>query len=250
MGATLLDLALEVCDDPGVNLQRPSTLFGDYDEGDVTPRRLVRAMNRCARGIAARYEWQILKREHSFATVAAEVQPSGIPADLLRPVQDTMWVVGLQFMGPVNDADWAAMRAGRLPQAWPSFRIYNDAMHLWPQPGDGQAVTYQYISNAIGTAAPVSEGQPRTPVTKFTADTDKPLWDDEVMILGTVMEYRKAMRKDYGQDQIDFEKLLADRIKADGGSRILSMANLGRVNRRRPVVTITQTQPTWGGSDW
>lgn len=246
MASTLLDLAKDFCDDPSINLQRPATLFGVYDEGDVTPRRIVRAMTKAAQHIAARYEWQVLKSEHQFATTASEIQAAAIPADLLRPVQDTMWVAGLKFMGPVNDADWAAMRSGRLPQAWPAFRIYGDAMHLWPMPGDGQSVTYQYISNAVGTAA----GTPRTKISRFAADTDIPLWDDELMMLGAVLQYRKALRKDYGQDQIDFEQMLADRIKADGGSKILSMGGSRLTNRRRPVVTLTTTEPKWGGSDW
>lgn len=250
MGSSLLDLALDICDDPGVNLQRPMSLFGAYDEGDTTDRRLVRAFTKTARYLAGRYEWQGLKREHTFTTVAAEIQPNGAPPDLLRPVQDTMWVAGLRVIGPINDEDWAAMRAGRLPQSFPAFRIYGDALHLWPKPGVGQSVAYQYISTAIGTAAPVSPATERTPISRFTADTDKALWDDEIMTLGAIYQYRKALRKDYAQDQQDFEVCVLDRIKADGGSRILSMGNRRQNRLQRPSVTLTTSTPHWEGSDW
>lgn len=250
MASTLLELALDVCDDPAVRLQRPATLFGAYDEGDTTDRHLLRAITKTATYLAGRYEWQCVKREFTFATVAAEIQPNGLPSDLLRPVQDTMWVAGLQVQGPINDADWAAMRAGRLPQVWPSFRIFNDQLHMWPMPGLGQSVSYQYISNAIGTAAPVSPATERTPVRRFGLDTDKTLWDDELMTLGVIMQVRKGLRKDYAQDQQDFETCLLDRIKADGGSRILSMSRKSRNRLHRPSVTLTSTTPVWGGSDW
>jgi hypothetical protein len=49
------------------------------------------------------------------------------------------------------------------------------------------------------------------------------LWDDELMIQGVVMNYRKIDRLDFASDQIDFERLMADRIKRDGGARILRM---------------------------
>ena len=250
MASQLLSLAQDICDDPGMNLSRPMSLFGTYDEGDTTDRRLVRAFIKTCQAIAGRYEWQTLKSEFTFTTVAAEVQPGALPADLLRVVQDTMWGGGLIFTGPINDADWAAMRSGRLPQAYPAFRIYGDAIHMWPIPDVGQIVTYQYISNAVGTSAPVAGVRPR--IARFAADTDTALWDDELMTLGAILQYRKGLRKDYAQDQIDFEGCLANRIKADGGSKVLAMGGMSSAQDRgrRPTVTLTTTQPKWGGSDW
>jgi hypothetical protein len=244
MGSPLLTLAHDVCDDPGVNLQRPMSLFGAYDEGDTTDRRLVRALTKTCQYLAGRYEWQAIKREFTFSTAAAEIQPVGLPTDFLRPVQNTMWVAGLRVEGPVNDEDWAAIRAGRLPQVMPAFRIYGDQMHLWPQPSVGQSVTYQYVSTAIGTSAS------NAPVIRFSADTDKALWDDELMTLGMVYQIRKSLRKDYAQDEKDLEMCILDRIKADGGSRILSMAGNRRSGLQRPAVSLVSQTPSWNGSDW
>jgi len=244
MASTILQICQDAVDDGAMSFGRPSTLFPTDDNGDATPRKLVRALTRTAQAIAARYEWQSLKKEYTFTTVAAEIQPSGLPSDLLRVVPDTMWVAGLLFQGPVNDADWAAMRAGRLPQAWPAFRIYGDALHLWPVPGVNQSVTYQYISNAVGKAADT------TARTRFAADTDTTLWDDELMTLGLVAALRQSERLDYAQDMADFETCLANRIKADGGSRILSMRTSKRTLKKPVVTLVTNDGTRWGGSDW
>ena len=240
MASTILQLAHDAADDPALSLTRPATLFPTDDDGDTVPRKLVRALTRACRFLAARYEWQALKSEHTFTTVAAEIQPTGLPTDILRPVENSMWVAGLQVTGPVNDSDWAAMRVGRLPQPWPAFRIYGDQLHLWPLPTAGQSVTYQYISTKIGTAVPVNPSVVRLPVTRFSADTDQTAWDDELITLGLIAEYRKGERFDYAQDQADFEMCLANRVKADGGSRILSMR--GRtLGLQRPAVTLIYT---------
>ena len=91
----------------------------------------------------------------------------------------------------------------------------------------------------------------RPRISRFAADTDIPLWDDELMTLGAIFQYRKGLRKDYAQDQIDFEGCLANRIKADGGSKVLSMGGSSARDRgRTPTVTLTTTVPKWGGSDW
>ena len=251
MGSTILDLAKDICDEPGVNVERPASLFGGYDEDDMTPRRIVRALTRTCQHLAARYEWQTLKRMHTFSTLAAEVQTGGIPSDMLRPVQDSMWIAGLQVYGPVNDQDWAAMKAGRLPQPWPSFRVEGDAMHLWPQPGVGQSVSYQYISNAVGSRVAGVGETGRQPVTRFQADTDTTWWDDELVTLGAVYQYRKGMQQDFAADERDFEWVLADRIKGDGNSKILSMSPRKQSLRKPAVTLINATDGTrWGGSDW
>lgn len=250
MGSNLLALASDICDDPSINLQRPLTLFGAYDEGDTTDRRLVRALTKTCQYLAGRYEWQVLKQSYTFSTVASEIQTAALPSDYLRPVQDTMWVNGLRVIGPVNDQDWAAMKAGRLPLSYPSFRIYNDQFHLLPISGAGQSVTYQYITKAVGTAAPVSPSTARTLVTRFSADTDQALWDDELMTLGAVYQIRKSLRKDYAQDERDFETCILDRIKADGGSRILSMGGKKDNRLQRPAVTLISQTTAWKGSDW
>jgi len=57
MGSTILQLSWDICDDPGVGLERPASLFGAYDEGDATPQRILRALTRTIRSLAARREW-------------------------------------------------------------------------------------------------------------------------------------------------------------------------------------------------
>lgn len=110
-------------------------------------------------------------------------------------------------------------------------------------PSVGQAVTGAYVpagalvtavagadvtlSTVASKAATGSSYTAVTPLTRFVADTDVTLWDDELITRGIVYEIRKGERLDYAQDKADFETLKADRIKQDGGRRKVAMG--GRV---------------------
>lgn len=239
----LIRLMYDVCDDPMVNLERPTTLFSAYNEGDRTDRNLIRAVTRaCLNEIAPRYNWQVLRATHQFSTSAAELQADGIPSDLLRPIEGSFWFSTLQMVGPMNDEDYAAVKAGQLAQPWPAVRFEGDNLLIWPIPAAGVTVTYRYLRNAIGTALP-GEGQTSRPfISEFTKDTDKVIWDDELVRLGTILEWRKGQQLDTTQAKIDFEEKLASCITADGGSKRLSMSsNSVRVNR--PSITIVNPPP-------
>ena len=95
----------------------------------------------------------------------------------------------------------------------------------------------------------------RTQRTRFAADTDTTLWDDELMIAGIVWQYRKGERFDFAQDQADFMGLMADRLKQDGGRKTINMRGRSqtadqRLAEMRSSAVMVGTPPTWGGSDW
>lgn len=242
MGSMLIDLISQICDDPAVGITKPQTLFGAYDEGDTSDRHLLRALTKTCRHIAARQDWQVLRRTHTFTTVNAEIQTSGLPLDLLRTVKGTFYLAGQPVCGPLNDQEYSAAKAGNLSQPGPSFRIEGDQLLIYPAPAAGQSATYRYIRNSIGTKPGENPGDPRIPIASPTTDHDTFYWEDELLVLGTIMNWRKGQRLDYATDMAEFELHMSEVFKEDGGSRIISMGS-DRGHGIRPSVTMINPGP-------
>ena len=93
-----------------------------------------------------------------------------------------------------------------------------NAILMAPTPTAGQTVAYEYITKYIGT-----DSTAVTPRTLFTADTDLPYLDDELVILGTVWRYNQAEGNDYAEAFREFEMRLNDLLKMDRGRRPIDM---------------------------
>lgn len=288
MPSSILQLAQDVADAPEVNCTRPSSLFAASDFGDTTDRKLLRALTRTARFLASTYDWQAVRREKSFLSIAAEAQAGAIPADFLRFVPGTFWDRSQRWEwdGPLSPAEWQGSKALVTVSVFPTFVQMGDAILFYPVPPAGAVEAFEYITNniaksneagatvtftgtitagnpviAVANTSGLSTGMavsggglppyclitnivPSTSVTvgavpltaaagasltaethlaRFADDTDTALWDDELMTLGAILHFRQGERYDYAEDKFAFERMMADRIKQDGGRRILSM---------------------------
>lgn len=201
-------------------LQRPLTLFGVYNEGDTSDRKLLRAITQACRFLAASYDWSVLKARRAWTSTATEAQ-AALPADFLRLIMGTAWDESLRrpLSGPLSDEEWAGAKSSIVGRVEPAFVIHGGEWLMVPAPPAGRSYAFGYIRDAIGkdgTGARLS---------RFTADNDAPLWDDELVTLGAIYEYRKAERFDYAQDELDFKLMMQDRIKRDGGGRVIRMGD-------------------------
>lgn len=214
--SNILALASDAADE--LSIHRPTTLFPVYNEGDASDRKILRALTRACRYMAASFEWSALKGRHSWQATATEVQPA-LPADLLRVIPGTSWDDTLRrpLCGPLSDAEWAEAKSSAIGRIEPAYAILGGELVMTPVPEAGRQFSFMYVRDAIGKDV----GGNR--IARFTADSDLPLWDDELVILGMVWQWRKAERYDYAQDELDFKLMMQDRIKRDGGGRDLSM---------------------------
>ncbi len=215
--SNILAIAGEAADE--LNVERPLSLFGAHDEGDVSPAKLRRALTKCVKGLAAEWDWQALSRERTFTSLASETQTAMIPADFLRFVPETMWdrSVKMPMTGPLTSSEWQAVKAWNTGVTTPNFRQRGNDVLTYPVPSAGRTFAFEYITLSVGKNAAGTE------IPAFTADTDTTWWDDELMICGVVMHHRMMERQDYAIEHAQFEKLKADRIKQDGGRRRINM---------------------------
>lgn len=214
----ILTLAHDAADELG--LIRPATLFAAYDEGDTSDRKLLRALHKTCAVLAAGHDWQVIQARHSWSAVAAVDQPGGLPGDFLRVVDETFWNESrrLPVVWPMTSRDWQEAEAGISPITSPSAIQDGNVIKIRPAPSVNEVFAFRYIRKRIGFAADGTTARER-----FSADTDTPLWDDELVTLGVVYHFRKMERLDYAQDERDFDLMKIDRIKADGGIRTYNM---------------------------
>jgi len=214
---TILSIVQDACIEQ--SLERPATLFPEYDEGDTTPHDMLRALTRAARDLRDGFDWSVSKARTTITALGAEVQTGKLPADFHRLVLRSFWSDGLrqEVCGPLSDEDYAEHKSGTIGRINPAFMIQGGDLLLVPAPTAGDTFSFSYIRTAIGKTS----GGTRLAV--FTDDADVPLWDDELMTLATVVQYRKIKKYDTQQENIDFLKCRADRIKRDGGGKVIHM---------------------------
>jgi hypothetical protein len=235
---------LQICQDAAdeLSLARPATLFPDTGaEADTDHRKLLRALTKACQFLAANHPWQILRAEHVITTVASEEQTSAIPTDFLRFVPETMHnrTRRLRHSGPVSPKQWQDMKMWGIAAAPGYFRQMHETLLFFPAPAAGEIIAYEYIRDAIGTVGDVTDGwtsidagwvsidenEPdTTSVKRWSADTNRPLWDDELMISGIVAHFRKMEGLDHGEQWRHFMQIYADRVAMDGHSRVLDMS--------------------------
>jgi hypothetical protein len=252
MGSSILQLVQDAADDPALSLTRPSTLFPIDDDGDTSPRKLLRALTRTTHYLAGIYDWQVLRKEQSFTTVNQETQTSAVPNDFLRFVPETFWnrTMTWKVTGPLSPADWQGMKARMQTSVVPQFTQRGNAILFSQVPTTGQTCAFEYIRKIVGFATDGTTARNR-----FTADTDTTLWDDELVTQGVILQYRKGERFDYAQDDADFQLLMANSIKQDGGRRVINMGGRGnsaqsRIDQARSSVAVVNNPQTWGGVQW
>lgn len=153
--ASILAIAQEAADAPEINLARPSSLFAASNQGDTTDRKLLRALTRSCRALAAANDWQALRRERLFTSLAAETQTGMIPADFLRFVPATMInrATRLEITGPTPPDQWQWIKAGMGAAAVSQYVQRGDDILIYPAPAAGQTFAFEYITRHIGRAA-------------------------------------------------------------------------------------------------
>lgn len=219
--ASILDLATDAADE--LSLARIDALVENAN--DNTAQKLLRHLTRTLRQLAARHDWQRLRREKTFTTVAVADQSAStpIPTDFLRFVPDTMFNRTKRYrVDKLSPSEYQAHQASLVTRVYDAYVQRGNALLFAPVPTAGQTIAYEYITKNIGTDT--------TGVTErsgFTVDTDLAFLDDELIILGIVWRYRKAEGQDYSEDFREFELRLNDLIKMDGGRRVIDMGGGG-----------------------
>lgn len=173
---TLLTIAEDVFDE--VQVGQEATIIGNTRPA---ARRLLRYVNSIGKQLIRDYNWQALRREHTFTASAGQSQALAFPADFLRLIPDTFYDRtndGL-LIGPIDPAEWQMLTTYDYQGSGIYERrfIYrNGAVEVIPAFSGGEACALEYITNEWCENGGTGK-------TAFTNDADTARIDEELLTL-------------------------------------------------------------------
>lgn len=207
--ATLLSICQDATRDLGTHLV-PSTIANNTD---ATAELCLSLVNRLGRELALKYDFEILLAEATFSTVASTASYS-LASDFRKFARMTQWDRGQyqRIVGPVSPSQWQAFQSANVNASAVSyFRVQGGTLNLYPTPASVYTVAYEYYSkNWCETS--VGTGQ-----TAFAADTDVPLLDDELLILGLKARFLRSRGEPYDEAMEDYNSYRDSLIANDNG---------------------------------
>jgi hypothetical protein len=151
--------------------------------------------------------WPELRGEQTIPLVPGQ-EAYDFPADLLYYRQGTGWddTSGWQVAGPTSDREWQQIKAGytlTLPVL--RYRIMGGQIHFSPVPGAGasDSIVFEYMS------ACWCKSKTGTLQTYFQADTDVPILNDDLLILGLKWRLLAAKGMNYAEERATYDAAVA-----------------------------------------
>lgn len=215
-----LSIIQDVCQ--RLNLPSPTTAA---QSADPQIQQIVALALKEAEWQLGQYDPQVCTLEGTFTTVAAETQVANIATTfpgLKAIINDTLWNRDLRrpVFGPMTPQRWEQLKAMVMQGPWNQYQIRGNAILFIPVPTAGQSIWFQYKSTNWCQSAS------GTPQSRFMADTDVLLLDENVFKLGIEWRWKKAKGLDYAQDFADYEDAFAIVKARDGTKDVINMGDV------------------------
>lgn len=201
-----------------MSLQQPSAIFSSTDSQVIQLRTLL---NESGKKLNRMFDWQVLTKETSFTTVAAETQTGAVPEDFDHYINESMFnrTSNRKVYGPMTPSEWQKYKSGFSAYTFnPFFRLRGGNIIITPTPTAGESVYYEYISKYW------CESEGGTEKSAMTADTDVALIDEELLTKDLIWRFLKAKGLDYSEAFIDFQ-VEATNLFGKEPAKIINMSN-------------------------
>lgn len=224
---TIVQDAADAC-----NVDQPSTVMVNTDENIV---QMVSLLHREGQALS-RWSWQELIKEASHTTLAAELQGTmaSIASGYRYIINETMWNDDLQrpVPGGLSPQNWQQYKVSAVSGPYHSYRIQDKKLYLYPAPDAGQTIKFEYMSDSW-----ILDDDGTTTKSRFTADTDTGILDEELLTLGLIWRFKRAKGLDYAEDHREYTVMLNDAKARNSGSNRLHAG--GRTDYR-PYVRVPE----------
>ena len=207
---TLLTVIQAACAEVGVST--PSSVIGNTDANVV---QMLTLLNREGKWLARGYDWQVLRKEGSFSTLAANQQVADLTSftnvaaasvtDLDRIVPKTMWdrTASEQIGEPLTAARYQGDLANVTAGVRYRYIIRGNALFFSPVPPASHEIYFEYFKKHWCAS---SGG---TGKVAFTVDTDVGILDEDLLTQGLVVRFLKAKGLDYAEEFRRYEHLIS-----------------------------------------
>jgi len=174
-----------------------------------------------------------LTNEATHTTVATESQGAikTIASNGFRYIKNnTMWDRDLQWpIRVINDGDWQATKAFAINGPRYHVRIRGGNLLSNPVPTAGLTWAFEYVSwNWI------TDSSDANPDLYFSADTDKILLPEPIVMMGLRWRWKKEKGLDYEEDFDSYEAMVLDALGREG---IKPNLNMGANNTPQAITS-------------
>lgn len=199
-----------------MSLTQPVTVVNSTD---VQVQQLYGLANEEGDELMRDNDFQVMRQQHLFTTVAAAEQPAAVPDDWDHFVTNTFFnrTTVKQILGPITPQQWQAIQAQpQLNSVYLAFIERTGDFLITPTPPAGNVIAYEYITkNWAQSAAGV-------PKPAFTADSDTAFISERLITLGIRWRFLSAKGLDYAEAMRTYERE-KQKVKArDGGNTMIS----------------------------
>lgn len=213
---TLLTIVQNASAEVGVST--PSSVIGSTDANVV---QMLALLNREGKWLARGYDWQVLRKEGTFTTVAANEQVASLPTtftDLDRIVPKTMWdrTASEQIGEPLTAQRYQGDLANVTTGVRYRYVIRGNGLFFSPVPPAGHSVYFEYYKMHW------CQSSGGTGKTAFTVDTDTGILDEDMLTQGLVVRFLKAKGLDYAEEFRRYEHLISSLTGAQSPGADLS----------------------------
>lgn len=184
---------------------------------DPQVQQFLALANEEGQSLAESTNWQALRKQATFTTVAAEQQGllSAIAPGCKFIVNDTIWNRSLRMpvFGPLSPQVWQQQAAMFYQGPWNQFRVFGDAINFIPEPPAGQQCAFEYVTRNW-TASDAES---------FQSDADTSLLDEQVMVLGVIWRFKQAKGLDFTSDLTKYQRQVANLLSRETPKPILDL---------------------------
>jgi hypothetical protein len=194
---------------------------------DLNIQQIVAFINKSGRQIGKRADWQELRVESNFLTLAA--QPQGAIATLAPGYKfwnnETMWnrTQRRPIFGPKSPAEWQQLQAQFMQGPWQQYIISGGQLIFLPAPPAGQSVYFYYASVNWATDITGTIGK-----TAMNADTDVAKIDEDIIYLDALWRFKAAKKLTWDADFETAEAAIDDAITRNATKPKLNLAGQGQ----------------------
>jgi hypothetical protein len=143
-----------------------------------------------------------------------------VPVDCDHFIQQTGWDRSFrwQLVGPLSAQEWQVLKSGISPTGprlrW---RLMDGLIFVNPVPASLDSLVMEYYSTGFCQSAT------GTPQTAWAADTDTPVLQDRLFILGIIARFLNRKGFDSSSAQREYDDAVEQAIGRAGGSRVLPL---------------------------
>lgn len=197
---TLLSVAQDVCDLVGI--PRMASI-GTTSDTTYTPLRAM--IQQATDDVFERHDWRALVAFERFMTVAGPQQLGALPSNYARMAQGhTMWNLTRdeEVAGPLDPATWTAIQRQSGAYLGGYWRFIGNDIWIYPAPAAGDTLQFEFITrNTI-------IGADGTAKDRWSADTDRSILPESLIMLGAVWRWKSAKGFAYAEDLSNYERQL------------------------------------------